>query len=91
MLVLPDWLLGLRVFALLGLQHLLSSSYSHIAVLHVPEGLGAPLQTRSLEPQMENVGFFLLESGLQHHEASLLPLVVQKAPQGGSLDGWLLR
>jgi len=51
MLILPNWLASFGILALLGLQDLLSDSYSNRAV-HLAEGAGAAGKLRGLEAEV---------------------------------------
>lgn len=78
MLVLPDWLAGLRIFALLGLEHLLTDRHSDWAV-HLAEGASAAGELRSLEAEIYHIAFLLLEGSSEGHESDLFSIEVEEA------------
>ncbi len=78
MFVIPDWLAGLSIFALLGLEYLLTDGHPDWAV-HLAEGASAAGELRSLEAEIYHIAFLLLEGSSEGHESDLFSIEVEEA------------
>ena len=78
MLILPDWLAGLRIFTLLGLEDLLADGHSDWAV-HLAEGAGAAGELCSLKAEIYHIAFLLFEGSSEGHESDLFTIEIEEA------------